>query len=69
MTLLDRILLRLPPDTRRVVASTQYGLGLILTENNKIVFRNDNLNHYEREAIAAEVNYRIKHDKDQTIQV
>jgi hypothetical protein len=42
-----------------VLASTQYGMGFILTDKGKIVFRNDNLHHCEREAIAAEINYRI----------
>lgn len=59
MSLIDKILLRLPPTTKSVVASTQYGMGFILTEKNAIVFRDDSLQHQEREAIAAEINYRI----------
>lgn len=60
MTILDKILLKLPSDTKMVVASTYQGMGFILTNKSEIVFRNDNLHHCERKAIAAEINYIIK---------
>lgn len=41
---------------KRVLASTQYGMGFILTEDNEIVFREDSLTHDQRKAVAEKVN-------------
>ena len=58
--MIDNIMSRLPDETTMVIASSQYHLGLIITDSNKIVFRNDGLSHAEREAIAMEINFKIK---------
>ncbi len=58
-SIIDTIMSRLPKETARVLASTQYHLGFIITDGNKIVFRDDSISHAEREAMAAEVNTRI----------
>lgn len=58
--IINTIISRTPSGTPSVHASTQYGMGLIITYDGKIVFRNDTTHHSEREAIAAEVNYRIQ---------
>jgi hypothetical protein len=39
-----------------VCASTQYGMGFILTQHNEIVFRDDSLTHEQRKQIAEMVN-------------
>jgi hypothetical protein len=62
--IISTIMARLPNGTRSVHASTQYGMGFIITYNNKIVFRNDSVRHAEREAIALEVNLRIQHKNE-----
>lgn len=54
------ILARLPKGCARVLASTQYGMGFILTEQNEIVFRDDSLSHGVRKTLAEEVNMIIK---------
>jgi hypothetical protein len=41
---------------KRVLASTQYGMGYILTQDNEIVFRDDAMSHERRELIAEAVN-------------
>jgi hypothetical protein len=41
---------------KRVYASTQYGMGFILTEDNEIVFRDDSRTHDQRKQIADAVN-------------
>lgn len=53
------ILARLPKGCTGVLASTQYGMGFILTEQNEIVFRDDSLSHGVRKALAEEVNMII----------
>ena len=44
---------------KRVLASTQYGMGFIITEENEIVLRCDELSHAEREFIAYSVNKQL----------
>lgn len=56
----DGILARLPKGCTGVLASTQYRMGFILTEQNEIVFRDDSLSHGVRKALAEEVNAIIK---------
>ena len=60
------ILARTPEGTERVLASTQYGMGFIITEKSQILYRNDNLHHDERASIADAVNAIL--DKDKTKQ-
>jgi len=50
------ILARTPEGTERVLASTQYGMGFIITEKSQVLYRNDNLHHDERASIADAVN-------------
>lgn len=53
------ILGRVTKHTQFVMPSTQYGMGLIITDANKIVFRDDSLSHEQRRAIAQEVNSHL----------
>lgn len=53
------ILDRVTKHTRFVLPSTQYGMGFIITDSNKIVFRDDTLSHEQRRAIAQEVNSHL----------
>ena len=43
-----------------VMASTQYGMGFILSCENEILFRDDSLSHRMRKKIAGEVNEILK---------
>ena len=56
----EKILSRLPKGCTGVLASTQYRMGFILTEQNEIVFRDDSLSHGVRKTLAEEVNAIIK---------
>ena len=56
----EGILAKLPKGCTGVLASTQYGMGFILTEQNEIVFRDDSLSHAVRKVLAEEVNVIIK---------
>lgn len=55
-------------DIREVVASTQYGMGLILVKDsqnkhevNGILYRNDGMSHEERRRVAEQVNELMKY--------
>lgn len=54
--IIEGILSRLPKGCTGVLASTQYGMGFILTEQNEIVFRDDSLSHAGRKVLAKKVN-------------
>lgn len=47
-----------------VLASTQYGMGFILSCENEILFRDDSLSHSLRSAIADEVNELLKQNAE-----
>lgn len=59
LPLVDRILSRLPIGCTRVLASKQYGMQFILTANNEIVFRDDELPWTAIKVLADEVNQRL----------
>lgn len=41
---------------RPVMASTQYGMGLIISEGGGIIYRNDEMDHQRRKAVAKRIN-------------
>lgn len=47
----------------RVYASTQYGMGFILTGDNRILFRDDSLSHEDRMIVASLVNQLISSNR------
>ena len=47
-------------DVSKVMASTQYGMGFILTEDSGICFRDDEMSHSDRVTLAAEVNVFLR---------
>lgn len=54
------VLSKLPIGCTKVHASTQYGMGFILSEDNQILLRDDRLCHTDRELIADAVNRTIR---------
>jgi len=55
------------PTITKVLASTQYRMGFILSEQNQIVYRNNDLSHDERKDIAELVNDLLKGASNETI--
>lgn len=51
---------------KSVLASTQYGMGFVLSCENEILFRDDSLSHAMRSAIADDVNEILKQNAERT---
>lgn len=57
--IMDKALSKMSASSR-ARAATQYGMGFIVTDRNKIIFRDDSMPHSERVALANELNHRMK---------